>query len=91
MKLTALLFAICLGGCSTSPQAPIIPLQIVNETLDLSEYKTLTIESVNGNICYSYDDFSKSVELLNKLKDYIEYQHLLINKLDNYYNPKNKK
>lgn len=91
MKLIALLFAICLGGCSTSPQAPIIPLQIVNETLDLSEYKTLNIQAINGNVCYSYDDFSKSLELLNKLKDYIEYQQLLINKLDNYYNPKNKK
>lgn len=92
MKLICLLFAISLGGCvAQSPITPVMPLQITNETLDLAEYKTLNIQSIDGNICYSYDDFSKSLELLNRLKDYIVYQQSIITKLDEYYNPKNKK
>jgi len=63
-------------------------LQISTTPLDLSAYKDMSITVVDNNMCYSYDDYTKSLELLNKLKDYIVYQQSVIQKIDGYYNPK---
>lgn len=91
MKPLLILCITLVCGCTSNPTTPIIPLQIVHETLDLSEYKSLAIQPIGDNICYSYDDFSRTIELLNRLKDYIVYQQSIITKLDEYYNPKIKK
>ncbi len=88
MKILFLAMVLCLSGCATTKVPNIIPLQISTTPLDLSAYKDMSITVVDNNMCYSYDDYTKPLELLNKLKDYIVYQQSVIQKIDGYYNPK---
>lgn len=91
-KLAIALLCISTTGCGLfhKPQpAPVIRYQINTYPLDLSQYKGLDTTITNeGKICYAYDDYTKTIELLNVLKDYIRYQQKVITEMDNYYNPK---
>lgn len=77
-----------LTGCHffAKKQMPIIPYQIQKKSLDLSAYKNINITANQDQICMSYDDYSKELELLNTLKNYIEYQDTVIVEIDHYYN-----
>lgn len=88
-----MIFSILMTSCSMFQQKtePVIPYQVQHKPLDLSYYKGIeTSITPDGKICLSYDDYTKSIELLNVLKDYIQYQKTLINEMDKYYNPPKK-
>lgn len=88
MNFKIVVLCLSLIGCATNKPQPIIPYQIPLNPIDLSAYKNMMPVFIDDQLCYSEENFIKQIQLLNKLKDYTQYQQTIIREMDNYYNPK---
>lgn len=84
--LKYILMTILLTGCVTKTEyikKP--PFKIPEKNLQLREYKNLNVMLIDDNVCYSSDDYLKTLYLLNDLKNYIQYQKTLVTEINEYY------
>lgn len=80
------IFLFLLTGCTPHYIQPTYePISYEKKVLDLSAYKEITItHNNNTNICLTENNYQLLMFLLVDLKNYIEYQKIVINSLDNH-------
>lgn len=77
------LIFLLLVGCTPHYIQPIYePLSYEKKILDLSTYKEIKFKQNNNDICLTSDNYQLLIFLLVDLKNYIEYQKIVIHSLD---------
>ncbi len=82
-----MIMVLLLSGCSIIEPKIVKkpPFDIPPKNIQLREYKDIKPFFIEDNICYSKDDYLKTLYMLNDLKHYIQYQKELTQQIKHYY------